>query len=142
MLSMPGLALLTAALNFLSHWGHSYMPNTATMILIFLSGNGAASSHVLYWSFAGVPHSGERFVLSVFSVCEAAEVSSRLNLLFVLYFSEGFLTLRAVVESDCQLHSFSLLVWTSSHLPCFSRTGNVSSTFWTGSHLISSNIFR
>lgn len=61
--SEPSLALLTIALNFLPHLGHSYMPETVTVILIFLSGNGATSSHVLYGFVTGVPHSGQRFCL-------------------------------------------------------------------------------
>lgn len=59
----PSLVLPTTPRNFLPHLGHSYMPSIVTVIRIFLSGNGATSSHVLYGSFTGVPHSGQTFCL-------------------------------------------------------------------------------
>ena len=45
--SVPILAFATTALNFFPQFGHSYIPNIVTVILIFLSGKGATSSHVL-----------------------------------------------------------------------------------------------
>jgi hypothetical protein len=105
------------------------------LLCAFLSGNGAMSSHVLYGSFAGVPHSGQRFC--PFGMRHASvRAFLGLNLLFAQYFSERFLAFRTVEKSDFQLHSFSFSVWTSSHFPCLSRSRNVYSTFWTVSHLI------
>jgi len=80
--SVPRLALFAIPLNFLPRFGPSYMPKIVRVILIFWSGNGAISSHVLYEYFAVVPHSGQIFFLFGFSACEGASVSRRLNLPF------------------------------------------------------------
>lgn len=67
--SEPSLVLLRASRNWLPLLGHS---SCLLLLLLcaFLSGNVAISSHVLYGSFAGVPHSGQRFC--VFGVRQPA----------------------------------------------------------------------
>lgn len=133
------LALLTTPLNFLPHSGHSYMPITVTVIRIFLSGNGATSSHVLYGSFTGVSHSGQLcFRFFFFGMWRPAFLGW--NLLFLQYFPEGFLTCWTVKKSNRQLGLHSLTVCTSSHIPCFPRFRHFSSTIRTFSHLTSSHV--
>ena len=137
--SAPSLALLTIPLNFLPHFGHSYMPKMVMVILIFLSGNGAISSHVLYGSLTSVPHSGQTFCLALdMTVASFSLAFKGLNLLLAQDFSEGLLTFWTVEKPYFKLHPLTRLVRASSHGPLLLWSVHNGSTFWTFTHLFSS----
>jgi hypothetical protein len=61
-----------------------------------------------------------------------------LDFLFAQYFAEGGVAFGAFEETDFKLHSFALLVGSSSHFPGFLCLRDVGSAFWTFTHLVSS----
>jgi len=66
--------------------------------------------------------------------------AGRLDFLFAQDFAEGCVTLGAFKEADFKLHAFALFVGSSGHFPSFLGLRDVSSTFWTFCHFVSSVI--
>ena len=65
-----------------------------------------------------------------------------LDFLLAQDFAEHLMVFGALVQSDFELYPFSCLVRSACHRPCFLGSRDFGPTFWTFSHLISSNQSR